>query len=102
MSILPDWTDLLPTFDAIHSMAHERLAQANTAVEQITITLGYGIAAISNLLACTASNGETGQNDKTAAYIGWLPESLGALSVQLANTSNAVNAHRRTAPALGE
>lgn len=101
MSSLPYWIDLLPTFDAIHSMAPEGLARANSSVEQYTVTLGYGIAAIGNLLACTASNGETGLNDKTAADIGWLLESLGALSAQLANTSNAVNAHRRTAPAQG-
>lgn len=97
MSSLPDWTDLLPTFDAIYSMAPEKLTRADSAVEQYTVTLGYGIAAIGNLLACTASNSETGLSDRTAADIGWLLESLGTLSAQLTNISSTITDRRHTA-----
>lgn len=96
MNNLPDWTDLLPTFDTIYSMAPEKLTRADSAVEQYTVTLGYGIAAIGNLLACTASNSETGLSSRTAADIGWLLESLRALSAQLTTSSTAITDRRRT------
>jgi|GEM_PF-483863 len=92
----PNWNDLLPTVSAIEAMAPERLERVDVAVEQYSVTLSYGIAAIGNLLACTASNGDTGLNDQTATDIGWLLESLGELSARLASTANAVSDHRRT------
>lgn len=102
MNNIPNWTDLLPTITAIQTMEPDALVRADSAIEQYNITLGYGIAAIGNLLACTASNGETGLSDRTAADIGWLLESLGGLSAQLANTGNAITDRRRTAPTQGE
>lgn len=102
MSNVPNWTDLLPTYGTIQAMEPETLARADGAIEQYSITLGYGIAAIGHLLACTASNGETGLSDRTATDIGWLLESLGGLSAQLANAGNAVNDRRRAAPPQGE
>ncbi|MER1948745.1 hypothetical protein [Stutzerimonas stutzeri] len=96
MSNVPNWNDLLPTIGAIESMAPEQLQRVDGAIEQYSITLGFGIAAIGNLLACTASNGQTGLNDQTATDIGWLLESLGELSARLADTGNAVSNRRRT------
>ncbi len=97
MSNVPNWTDLLPTYAAVQAMEPEKLARTDGAIEQYSITLSCGIAAIGNLLACTASNSETGLSDRTAADIGWLLESLGGLSAQLINASNAVNDRCRTA-----
>ena len=92
----PNWNDLMPPVSVIEAMTLERLERVDVAVEQYSITLGYGIAAIGNLLACTASNGETGLNDQTATDIGWLLESLGELSARLASTATAVSNLRRT------
>jgi len=96
MSNVPNWSDLLPAMGAIETMAPEKLKRVDGAIEQYSITLGFGIAAIGNLLACTASNGQTGLSDQTATDIGWLLESLGELSARLADTGNAVSNRRRT------
>lgn len=92
----PSWSDLLPTMAAVEAMTPEKLERVDGAIDRYSMTLGLGIAAIGNLLACTASNSETGLSSDTATDIGWLLESLGDLSARLADTGNAVTDRRRT------
>ena len=92
---VPNWNDLLPTVGQIDAMAPEKLERAAEAANQYVANLGFGIAAIGHLLACTASNGETGLSDRVATDIGWLLETLGELSASLIDTSNELD-HRLT------
>lgn len=94
----PNWSNLLPTLAAVEAMTPEQLERADGAIESYSMTLGLGIAAIGNLLACTASNSETGLSSETATDIGWLLESLGELSARLADTGNAVRDRRTRKP----
>lgn len=87
---VPTWNDLLPTLDAIEkTMTPEQLAQAGRACDQYIMTLAHGVSGIGNLLACTASNSETGLCDEAATDVGWLLHSIGNLISNLADTSEA-------------
>jgi hypothetical protein len=97
VSNIPSWSNLLPSPSAVEKMGPEELKMTGAAIDEYSFTLGCGIAAIGNLLACTASNSETGLDMKTAADIGWLIESLGALSAQLSNASTGIQDRRRAA-----
>lgn len=95
---VPNWNDLLPTVTQIEAMNPEKLERATEAANQYGINLGFGIAAIGHLLACTASNGETGLSDRVATDIGWLLETLGTLSAGLADTGKALDYRRNQLP----
>lgn len=86
-----NWNDLLIGQQQIKDIAPERLEHAAESVSGRATTLAYGIASIGNLLACTASNGDTGLGDDTATSLGWLLESLGELTAALINTSEGMN-----------
>jgi hypothetical protein len=90
-----NWNTLLPNIAAIKAMDADDLAAASEAVEAHTASIGYGIAAIGNLLACTASNDETGLCKDAATDIGWLLQSLGTLSAKLAENAAAMADRRR-------
>jgi hypothetical protein len=94
----PNWNDLLPSVGQIDAMSPERLERATEAASQYGINLGFGIAAIGHLLACTASNGETGLSERVATDIGWLLETLGTLSANLADTGDALDYRRNQLP----
>lgn len=94
----PNWNDLLPTVGQIDAMPLEKLERATEAAHQYVANLGFGIAAIGHLLACTASNGETGLSDRVATDIGWLLETLGTLSANLADTGTALDYRRNQLP----
>ena len=72
-------------------MTPEQLKAAEHASESCVTTLAHGISGIGNLLACTASNSETGLNPEALTDIGWLLESLGNLISNLADTGAAAN-----------
>lgn len=88
---LPNWNDLLPTHEHIQAMTPEQLGRAEDACHQYSGNLFLGISAIGNLLACTASNGETGLNDDAVAKLGWMLENLGDLGMSLIDTGSGVN-----------
>lgn len=93
---VPTWNDLLPTLDAIEkTMTPDELEQTGRACDQYIMTLAHGISGIGNLLACTASNSETGLCDEAATDVGWLLHSLGGLISNLADTGEAAK-HRHS------
>ena len=79
---LPSWNDLLvfPT----RTSSHDDLKRVAQASDQYSTTLCFGIAAIGRLLANTAQSGKLSED--TVSNIGWLLDSLGTLSAQLADT----------------
>lgn len=92
---VPTWNDLLPDMKAIEqTMSPEKLAKAEGACAQYVMSLAHGVSGIGNLLACTASNGETGLSESAVTDVGWLLESLGTLIANLADTGNAITNRR--------
>ncbi len=92
---VPTWNDLLPNIEAIEqTMKPDELEQAGRACDQYVMTLAHGISGIGNLLACTASNGDTGLSEDAETDVGWLLESLGTLIANLADTGNAIQLKR--------
>lgn len=89
---IPNWNDLLPGYEAIQAMTPEKLKAADQATDAYGMTIGFGIAAIGNLLANTADAGELGMD--TARDLGWLIEALGDLSAKLADTGNGIRDRR--------
>jgi hypothetical protein len=85
-----NWNDILPTHEAIRAMAPEKLEAASGASTRYVATLAFGIAGIGNLLACTASNSETGLSEEAVTHVGWLLDALGDLIGKLADTDAGV------------
>lgn len=95
--IIATWNDLLLTPGAIEqTMTLEQMDAVERACDRYVTTLAHGISGIGNLLACTASNGETGLSDEAVTDVGWLLESLGTLISDLAETGAACQ-YRRNA-----
>jgi hypothetical protein len=93
---VPNWNDLLPSIDVIEkNLTPDQLEQAGRACDQYIVTLAHGISGIGNLLACTASNGETGLCEEAATDVGWLLEGLGNLISNLADTGEAAKYRRK-------
>ena len=92
-----NWNTLLPAFEQIEAMEPDKLSAAGETCQQYGFTLGLGIAAIGNLLACTASNGDTGLSDDAATNLGWMLETLGNLSAKLVDTGYAIEQGRADA-----
>jgi hypothetical protein len=90
-----DWNALLPSIEAIESMNADDLTAASEAIETQVASIGFGIAAIGNLLACAASNDETGLCKDAATDIGWLLQSLGTLSAKLSDTQRGIADRRK-------
>jgi uncharacterized membrane protein YgaE (UPF0421/DUF939 family) len=88
------WNALLPSGEAIEAMDADHLTAASEALETQAVSIGFGIAAIGNLLACTASNDETGLCKNAVTDIGWLLQSLGTLSAKLSDSRNAISDRR--------
>lgn len=82
----PNWNDLLPNYEAIQKMDAEQLTRAKDAAFHSVGTLALGISGIGNLLACTASNNETGLSADAVTDVGWMLESLGGLLTSLSDT----------------
>lgn len=68
-------------------MDDDHLDAARRTCECQGTTIGHGISAIGHLLAVAADSGEMG--NAAARDIGWLLESLGELSANLADTQRA-------------
>lgn len=90
-----NWNALLPNVAAIDAMSADELTAASEATETQGASIGFGIAAIGNLLACTASNDETGLCKDAVTDIGWLLQSLGTLSAKLSDNGRAIAGRRR-------
>jgi len=82
------WVDLLPTNDTIPKMNADELDAVIRATDEYMHNLAHGISGIGNLLACTASNTETGLNPEAARDLGWMLASLGGLISALSNVSS--------------
>jgi hypothetical protein len=91
----PNWNALLPNNEAIDAIHADHLDAASEALETQAVSIGFGIAAIGNLLACTASNDETGLCKDAVTDIGWLLQSLGTLSAKLSDSRNAISDRRQ-------
>lgn len=87
----PNWNALLPSHEAIQAMSPEQLKAAGQAADQYVCTLANGISGLGHLLACTASNGETGLSEDAVTSVGWMLESLGDLISKLTDTGNGIN-----------
>ncbi|WP_256674072.1 MULTISPECIES: hypothetical protein [Pseudomonas] len=87
------WNDLLPRHEALKNMNADQLKAAEQATESCVTVLAHGISGIGHLLACTASNGDTGLNPEVVTDIGWLLKSLGSLVGNLSDTGAAATFH---------
>jgi hypothetical protein len=89
-----NWFHLLPSIDAFPSPFDPSASLSAEQAEQLQAirrtadchsrTLGFGIAAIGNLLANAAQEGD-GITADTAIHLGWLLHSIGELSAKLAD-----------------
>ncbi|WP_312600832.1 hypothetical protein [Pseudomonas luteola] len=87
---LPVWNDLLPSYEQINTMQPEKLDKAEKMAASQVATLALGISGIGNLLACTASNDETGLSESAVTDVGWMLESLGKLICSLSDTQMGI------------
>lgn len=87
------WNDLLPRHEALKNMTPGQLKATEQATESCVSVRAHGISGIGHLLACTASNDDTGLNSGAVTDIGWLLESLGSLVANLSDTSAAATLH---------
>jgi hypothetical protein len=88
---IPNWQDLLPRHELIVKMSVEQLKTTEQASATYVSVLAHGISGIGNLLACTASNEETGLNSVAVTDIGWMLESLGKLVSNLSDINAATS-----------
>ncbi|WKN20634.1 hypothetical protein [Azotobacter vinelandii] len=93
--IRSDWNALLPNHEAIVAMTPEKLDAAGQAAECYAVNIGFGIAAIGNLLAGAASSSQ-GLDPAAIHDLGWLLESLGKLSAKLVDTGSGIDYRRNT------
>lgn len=87
---LPKWNDLLPNYEDLQRMNAERLDKAGRLAGSQVATLALDISGIGNLLACTASNGETGLSESAVTDVGWMLESLGQLITNLSDPEHNI------------
>lgn len=85
------WNTLLVNRQQIQSLSPSSLEEVAESVNTKVTTLASGISSIGNLLACTASNGDTGLCSDAATNLGWMLETLGELAAALVNTSEHLN-----------
>ncbi|WP_346397561.1 hypothetical protein [Pseudomonas syringae] len=74
-----NWRDLMVKRDEIAAMNGEDLDAVIRATDDRLLTLAHGVSGIGNLLACAASNEESGLSPDAVINVGWMLESLGAL-----------------------
>lgn len=92
MSLI-SWSSLLPKHEAIKEMSVDELRKTADSTKEYACTLAHGISGIGNLLACTASNGQTGLSDQAVTSVGWMLESMGTLISNLVDTQAAAEYH---------
>lgn len=97
---VPNWNDILPNHEAIRAMTPAKLDAAEGAATRYIATLAFGIAGVGNLLACTASNDETGLAADAVTNVGWLLDALGDLIGKLADTEAGVSFRKAEVEAL--
>lgn len=93
MSNVPSWYDLLPDHPAIQQMDPAQLEKASRMAEGEISTLAFGISGLGNILACAASNEDSGLSSDAVESIGWMLESVGRLIANLSDTQGAMQ-HR--------
>ncbi|RMN51785.1 hypothetical protein SAMN05444506_12489 [Pseudomonas syringae] len=82
------WCDLLIKHKDIAVMDTEDLDALCRATDDRLLALAHGVSGIGNLLACAASNSETGLSLEAVKNIGWMLESLGGLISNLSDTNS--------------
>ncbi|AVB13419.1 MULTISPECIES: hypothetical protein [Pseudomonas syringae group] len=82
-----NWCDLLIKRDEITAMNTDDLDAVIRATDDQLLTLAHGVSGIGNLLACAASNEESGLSPDAVINVGWMLESLGALISNVAGVS---------------
>lgn len=92
---VPNWNDILPSHEVIKAMPPSKLEAAEGATERYIAALAFGVAGIGDLLACTASNKETGLSEDAVTNVGWLLNALGDLIGGLADTGAGVSFRRK-------
>lgn len=85
--ITANWKDLLISRKAMQALPQDELDAVSRASDDYLHTLAHGVSGLGNLLACTASNGETGLSADAVTSIGWMLDSLGGLISNLSDTS---------------
>lgn len=88
-----EWQSILPTHETIIKMPASQLATVSQASKHYVSVLAHGISGIGNILACTASNSETGLSESAVTDIGWMLENLGNLISSLSDIGNATELH---------
>lgn len=88
---IPNWHDLLPRQESMTQFSAEQLQSVEQASTTYVSVLAHGISGLGNLLACTASNEETGLNSSAVTDIGWMLESLGKLISNLSDVGTAAS-----------
>lgn len=82
------WNGLLPTHATLRAMPSEDLQNVEACANNNIHALAHGVSAIGNLLACTASNKESGLNVDAVMNIGFMLETLGNLISQLVDVED--------------
>lgn len=88
------WKGILPTHDTFLAMPDDDLESVANSSEGNLQSLALGVSAIGNLLACTASNTETGLSVRAVTDIGFLLESLGDLLSNLIDVEDNAKHYR--------
>ena len=78
-------------------MSFETLKEASNAVQQHSMTLAHGMAAMGDLLA-SATSGDIGLSRDTATDIGWLLNDLGKLTASLVDLQEYMTERLAQAP----
>jgi hypothetical protein len=89
------WKGFLPSHDTLRTMPISDLDQVVGSTVDNIHTLAHGISAIGNLLACAASNEETGLNAEAVANVGFMLESLGVLISNLVTVDENAKQYRK-------
>ncbi|HCS08680.1 MAG TPA: hypothetical protein DIW67_16360 [Pseudomonas sp.] len=87
----PSWNSLLPGHQSMKTMSADELGAVEQASGDYLAVLANGISGIGHMLACTASNSETGISSSAVTDIGWMLESLGVLISNLSDTRNSAD-----------
>lgn len=93
MSNAPSWYDLMVSDATIQQLAPEQLEKAHRMAEGETVTLSMGISGLGNLMACAASNEDSGLSSEAVQSVGWMLDSLGRLLATMNDTQGLIQ-HR--------
>lgn len=83
-----NWRDLLIKREDIAKMDADSLDAVTRTTDDRLLSLALGVSGLGNLLACAASNEESGLCPSAVANVGWMLESIGSLISDVAGVSS--------------